>query len=125
MLKINYNTQIEYTGSSKAVKKAMENVKRDIRNVCVETEENGNDILILTKESDKEQFEIKAEEDKLVIFAGDALGAVYGLYHISKEILGVQPFWFWNDQVFEKKKEYVEVTEIHISKQIMMQRQWF
>ena len=106
MLKINYNTQIEYTGSSKAVKKAMENVKRDIRNVCVETEENGNDILILTKESDKEQFEIKAEEDKLVIFAGDALGAVYGLYHISKEILGVQPFWFWNDQVFEKKKEY-------------------
>ena len=127
MLKINYNTQIEYTGSSKAVRKAVENIKRDIRNVCMRTEEKGNHILILTEEMEKEQFRIKTEEDKLVILAGDPLGMVYGLYHISKEILGVLPFWFWNDQIFEQKKEYLvsESYDYRSSPFIVKYRGWF
>lgn len=106
MAKINYNTQIEYTGSSKAVKKAIDNLKRDIRNVCVKTEEKGSTILISSEKMEKERFEITITGDKIVIAAEDSLGIVYGIYHLSKEILGVLPFWFWNDQVFEKKEEY-------------------
>lgn len=36
------------------------------------------------------------------IAAGDELGLIYGLYRLSRDILGVQPFWFWNDQPFER-----------------------
>ena len=34
----------------------------------------------------------------LAIYAADALGFVYGIYHISRSLLGITDFWFWNDQ---------------------------
>ena len=36
----------------------------------------------------------------LAVYAGDDLGFVYGIYHISRVLLGVTDFWFWNDQRF-------------------------
>lgn len=60
-----------------------------------------------------EQFEIKCDNNMLVIYASDTLGFVYGLYHISRDILGVLPFWFWNDQVFIKKRAVVFPVNMH------------
>lgn len=59
-----------------------------------------------------EQFRInfEAENEKLTmnIISGDDLGIIYGLLYISKEYLGVDPFWFWNDKEPEKQ-HYVEI----------------
>ena len=35
----------------------------------------------------------------------DDLGFIYGLYEVSRSVLGVNEFWFWNDQEFVPKKE--------------------
>lgn len=51
--------------------------------------------------------------DNLRIISPDQLGAIYGLLHISKVYLKIDPFWFFTDQnieslekVFIKEKEY-------------------
>lgn len=90
--------------SAVPVMRAIENVKRDIRKVCCDSDEKGCDIVLIMENMQAEQFEIKCDNNMLVIYASDTLGFVYGLYHISRDILGVLPFWFWNDQVFIKKK---------------------
>ena len=43
----------------------------------------------------------------LTVSASDDLGLIYGLYHISKTFLGVNEFWFWNEQELIKEKEHV------------------
>jgi hypothetical protein len=47
-----------------------------------------------------ECFSIAAdpENNRLCLYAGDTLGFVYGIYEISRSILGITDFWFWNDQ---------------------------
>lgn len=103
-MQINVNTKIIYMDSAVPVMRAIENVKRDIRKVCCDSDEKGCDIVLIMENMQAEQFEIKCDNNMLVIYASDTLEFVYGLYHISRDILGVLPFWFWNDQVFIKKK---------------------
>ena len=50
----------------------------------------------------------------MIIRAADDLGAIYALLHLSRTALGVTPFWFWNDQQFERK-ELAAVTQEHIA----------
>lgn len=45
-----------------------------------------------------------SERDELVVEAGNHLGIIYGLCYLSRKYLGIQPFWFWNNQVIEKKQ---------------------
>ncbi len=54
---------------------------------------------------ESEGFFFYREDNKIILTAGDILGFVYGIYAFSREILGVHDFWFWNDQVFEKKEK--------------------
>lgn len=126
-LKLNINSQIIYMGENTPVKRAIENLKRDLVKTCQNTAAKGSDIVLIQDNKDPEQYEIKQNGDTLAIYARDKLGFVYGLYHISKEILGVLPFWFWNDQVFEKK-DYYELQEgyAYISKPYAVKnRGWF
>ena len=96
-MQINVNTKIIYMDSAVPVMRAIENVKRDIRKVCCDSDEKGCDIVLIMENMQAEQFEIKCDNNMLVIYASDTLGFVYGLYHISRDILGVLPFWFWNE----------------------------
>lgn len=50
-----------------------------------------------------EQWKISVDEKSIQVYASEELGVVYALIFISSEFLGVEPFWFWNDQHFEKK----------------------
>lgn len=45
-----------------------------------------------------------SERDELVVEAGNHLGIIYGLCYLSRKYLGIQPFWFWNDQTIEKRQ---------------------
>lgn len=42
------------------------------------------------------------QDNELLLTAADTLSFVYGLFEVSRRFLGVQPFWFWNDQKFIK-----------------------
>ena len=126
-LKINYNTDIISKLGSNAVVRAINNLKRDIRKVCLPVDGTGNDIVLISEEWEPEQFALIANEEHLEIHAGDALGFIYGIYEISKQILGILPFWFWNDQKLEKK-EFYEIPEdfqYQSEKAVIRYRGWF
>lgn len=46
----------------------------------------------------------------IVVSAADELGFIYGIYWLSRKLLGVKDLWFWNDQEFHPRKEH-EVSE--------------
>ncbi len=107
---ININTVISYSKQkSKAVQYAVKALERDIRNTCGETGEKGSIIeIIFSDKIPAECFELASKDDgeKIEISASEDLGFIYGIYYISKKFLGVNEFWFWNEQCFQKKEGY-------------------
>ncbi len=96
-LTINFQTRV--AGSlPPAVRHAADHLERDIRKVFFERERPGSRIELKTRRMEPEGFRIAAEDGALVVSAADELGFIYGLYEISRAVLGVHAFWFWNDQ---------------------------
>lgn len=129
-MKLNYHTEIKcktQIAEKKCVEYAVNALKRDLRNVCTETKESGDEIWLVENKCFQETYTLKAEEDHLEVKAGDELGFIYGLFRISKEILGIQEFWFWNDQQPEKRNDYKikENWEIHSASYPVIYRGWF
>jgi hypothetical protein len=94
---VNYNS----------VNKGIERFRRDVHMTLQESDEKGCSIHLKQEDVAAERYHIYfPEKDTLVIGASDELGFVYALLYISEKYLGVLPFWFWNDQKFQKK-EYV------------------
>ncbi|MCR5322769.1 MAG: glycosyl hydrolase 115 family protein [Lachnospiraceae bacterium] len=109
MININSKILSEYKVSS-AVKYAINAFERDLQNTCTDSSKPGMEIvLFINPKLEPECFEITFSEC-VKIGAADDLGFIYGIYHISKNVLGVNEFWFWNEQPFEKKEGY-EITE--------------
>jgi len=108
MLMITCNSKILICGNiSEAVVFAADALKRDIRNVCAETDIKGIDISICPDgKIERECFVIAKQDDRLTISAADDLGMIYGIYYVSRYFLGVNEFWFWNEQPFEQKACY-------------------
>lgn len=127
MIILNQNSKIEAEYKSTAVDWAVRNLMRDIEKTCLKTNEKGCMIRLKIKEMEEESFHILTEKDALIVQAKDELGFVYGLYHISKEILNIQEFWFWNDQKiipqkeFQISKDFQDASE----KPIVRYRGWF
>ena len=46
----------------------------------------------------KERFTMNISKDKIVIYAQNDLGFIYGLLYLSEQYLGIRPFWFFMDQ---------------------------
>ena len=92
------------------VKRAASALLRDIQNVCLPGAAGGAAILLEDAPLPAEQYALSAQGENIVLRAGDELGFVYGLYRVSRELLGVEPFWFWNDQRFDKARE-IEVPQ--------------
>ncbi|MDO4297813.1 MAG: glycosyl hydrolase 115 family protein [Lachnospiraceae bacterium] len=107
---LNRNTRLYGLPEDPAIKAAASVLMRDIGKTCRETELPGADICLTTGKQDRECFCLKAKEGKLVLEAGDRLGFIYGIYEISRSVLGVHDFWFWNDQKFTKQESY-EIPE--------------
>lgn len=108
---ITINTEIKTGDCSKAVDLAAQALKRDIENTCLASGQKGVNIALLQdKEVLSECFKIRVENlsdgKKINIAASDDFGLIYGLFHVSKVFLGVNEFWFWNQQIFEKKEGY-------------------
>lgn len=126
-MKINRNTKIKGEILSSAVQKAVNNLKRDLEKACLQTDAPGADVVLSSKKMEAESFFLKAENDTLFLQAGDELGFVYGIYEISRRVLGIQNFWFWNDQRIKKKREYAiqEDFQYQSSPWSVRYRGWF
>lgn len=128
-LRITYNTQIIGQILSTPVRKAIEVLKRDIARCCKETEKKGCKISLELQEMESEMFRIFAEEDRnqLTLRASDEMGFVYGIYAVSRQILGVENFWFWNDQKTELREAYEVPGKFHYESRpyAVKYRGWF
>ncbi len=107
---ITYNTKITTDiDISLPLQKAIKAFERDIQKVCLNSDENGIDIYLeIDKKISAECFVIKnADNGRLTIAASDDLGLSYGIYHVSKVFLGINEFWFWNEQILEKREGFL------------------
>ena len=100
---LNRNSQIISCEETKPVQYAVSALYRDMKAVFIETDAPG-DAIRLAKDSDlaPECFCLQVHDNALLLTAADTLGFVFGLFEVSRRFLGVQPFWFWNDQKFIK-----------------------
>ncbi|WP_034466337.1 glycosyl hydrolase 115 family protein [Butyrivibrio proteoclasticus] len=99
---------------SPALEMAAASLGRDILNTCNRTNKEGIDIRLLAKKSiEPDCFVIEVKGGELMVEASNDLGFIYGMYHISKSFLGVDEFWFWNEQSFDKRDGYQVPEDYH------------
>lgn len=80
------------------VEHALGALRRDLCRTLAPAAEDGSAIrLVIDEATGRESFDLRVVDGELVLSAGDDLGFVYGIYEISEVLLGVPPFWFWND----------------------------
>ena len=117
-IQINASSRIVTSLNDKPLQYAIENLYRDIGKVCSDTDQTGSNIMLVYSEKPlieasyristvMESEGLTAENlGNIRIEATDTLGFIYALYHISREILRIHDFWFWNDQVFTEEEAY-------------------
>ena len=107
-LVLNKNLEIFSETRAEAVERALKNLKRDIEKTCAETDRPGIRLILAPGDVLEECFLLTScqEENALKLYAGSDLGFIYGIYEISRSVLGITDFWFWNDQQIEKKEGY-------------------
>ena len=60
--------------------------------------------------TDRESFALKVKNGNLCLAGADELGLIHAIYTVSEKILGVHPFYFYNDIMPERKDE-IELSE--------------
>lgn len=103
---INKNTNFITDIEDISVIKALQTLRRDIDKACTPTDSPGISLRLIKKDLPPECFSLTLNESELQLCAGDDLGFMYGIYEISKSILGINEFWFWNDQEIECRESY-------------------
>lgn len=99
---LNRNTVFPSGVTAKPIQYALGALRRDFDRIfTAATVPGGRLLLAVNDRLAAEQYILTAGTDTLLLSAADDLGFVYGLFEISRRFLGVQPFWFWNDQPFE------------------------
>ena len=136
--------------AGEAVRRAADNLKRDMAKILGSPDENmghteagtecetehekehgkehGKGIIrLVAGPEERECFTLRETGGDLLLSASDELGFVYGICEISRRFLGVLPFWFWNDQKFIHR-ESIEIPSgfSYTSKQFCVKlRGWF
>ena len=123
------NTRVETKLDTEPVRRAILRFYRDLEMTLLEEgePEEGGIIELRTGKMQPEEFKIQAENSRrLALTAGGDLGFVYGLLYLSRNFLGILPFWFWNDQKFQKKPfAAIPAEEIHWEDRRVAFRGWF
>lgn len=125
-IKINRNTEIVGV-QTEAVRHAAAHLRRDMDKIFIKTSKPGCPIVLVEGRMPKEGFRISISEGSMQIEASDELGFIYGLYAVSENLLGIRAFWFWNDQIFEKREEICLAADYQfVSKPFRVRyRGWF
>lgn len=121
-------TSIVTEEKSEPVKRAVARFYRDLEMVLLPSDKNQLSLIALEKgDLPAEQYHIEVkDENHMKITASDDLGFIYALFYISEHCMGILPFWFWNDQKFEKQKQIPVLFETYGSgKKPVEFRGWF
>lgn len=130
MFTFNKNTNFIAELKSVPVQNAIAMLERDRDRVFSNTTKPGGSVVLVQKsmagsipESEEfeklrrrehylteERFKINISKDKIVIYAQNDLGFVYGLLYLSEHYLGIRPFWFFMDRAVEQRKK-IQIPE--------------
>ncbi len=110
MLRVNRNSVISSEIRTESVQRAVNSLKRDFEKSFLLSGQNGAEIRLLRGPQSQECFCLAAANGRLEIRASDELGFIYGVYEISRSLLGIQNFWFWNDQKIIPK-EGIDISD--------------
>ena len=92
---LNLDTRIEGCLDADPVRIAAGILRRDM-NECLTVHKEENRILVRMDPSmEPERGRVSVTDHEITVSAGDALGAVYALLHISEEALDIGPFTWW------------------------------
>ena len=101
-----------------SIRMAARDLQRDLRALSgqeagfpiQETGEGRGIYVSVTNQGDKESYQVKVEENKVLIEGADALGAVYGIYAFATRCLQIPPVHRLTD-LFPARKEALEIAE--------------
>lgn len=103
--------QLKEIRNIRPIERALLRFRRDLDFTLKESGgSSGGKIVLLYEKLPEEYYRIQVLEQEIRVFAGDELGFVYALLKISEVYLGIRPFWFWNDQRFDKN-EFIEIPQ--------------
>lgn len=126
-----------------AVKHGWHMLERDLQkvlkaNVVIVTQKHEAQIVIRWAEPDDacpdwpESYVVEINNSsniaqaQLHIVANDPLGLIYGMLYVSRQFLGVEPFWFWGDVAPKQLNEVELATARVVSEQPKVKyRGWF
>ncbi len=129
MFNYNYNTIIDYSALStltKPILRAVRVLERDIRKAFLPSSQPQSFIYLKEDTTLAEEAYTVSITDCITLSAGDNLGFVYGLYHLSEAYLGIKPFWFFLDQQLTPVENIILPEKTYSStKPIVRFRGWF
>lgn len=127
MFKLTADVKIRSEMAEKPVELAIKRFQRDLEATLEKGGASPGEIRICRDaDLEEEAFTIRIEDGEMTIRAADSLGCIYALNHISREYLGIQPFWFWNDQEFVKTKSKSLENKVIVSPKAAYRfRGWF
>ncbi|MFA9378465.1 MAG: glycosyl hydrolase 115 family protein [Lachnotalea sp.] len=108
---LNRNVLVEYNDEKKPIEVAVKRFFRDLEMTLNETTRKGSKIILCKTQQEKSIgfYEIAfVNRETMRINTSDDLGVIYALLYLSETYLNIHPFWFWNDQKFDKK-EYINI----------------
>lgn len=93
--------------------------------IIIEYAEAG-DLIANSPETFAIRFSSEENNNIMHIIGSDDLGIIYGVLHLSKEYLGIDPFWFWSDmEPVKMDRVQIPVTEFLSPKPRVRYRGWF
>lgn len=113
---------------SKTVELAVARMYRDIRMVLKDGKRKDRNVInfSICEDMEEESWLIEVGQEKIQVKAADDLGLVYAFFEISKEFLGIPPFWFWQEQTWEPTESIMVEEQKRVShKKPIHYRGWF
>ncbi|TWU33257.1 hypothetical protein Poly41_50090 [Novipirellula artificiosorum] len=73
-----------------------------------------------------ESYRVSVSETSIKVIGADRLGAIYGMYHICQDVLGVDPYWYFKDLLPERRQSiHVPVGDTESEDPMFRYRGWF
>lgn len=98
MVSVNRNSAVSAEIGTEPVQRAVGSLRRDLAKAFLPSDRKGAEIRLVKGPQQPECFCLAVSGGCLEIRAADDLGFVYGVYEVSRSLLGIADFWFWNDQ---------------------------
>ncbi|MEY8745447.1 glycosyl hydrolase 115 family protein [Paenibacillus tundrae] len=130
MFILSSDTKIHSELNTKPIQLAIQRFYRDLELTLSTTRDiditTGDIYLKQNSNVQEEAYIIDIDHETLTIQASDSLGCIYALNELSYTFLGIQPFWFWNDQVLQQVP-YIEIetSTIESTPAAYRYRGWF